>query len=260
MKRQTLILVAIGVILFLAGGGIAFSTVVNGSKNHSGSITTAAVNTPVVVAKSNIPAGTTGQTMVAQGMVAIQTIPEKQYSTSDLTTLQGLTDTVLTSKIAKGDAISSTQLTASTSSISVPKGEDGVTITLSGVNGLAGYLQPGADVDIYANITKLSTGTSSSGNGTSANIPLPCTELVMSKIEVLDVSNVVPTLSSNPAVAGGRSIPSSITLLLATNPTQARVLAFMAANEALSVTQTQDGAGAVPVGTCIGTGQTTVAP
>lgn len=198
--------------------------------------------------------------MVAQGLVAIQTIPEKQYAASDLTTLQGLTDTVLTSKIVKGEAVSSTQLTASTSSISLPKGEDGVTITLSGVNGLAGYLQPGSDVDIYANITKLSDGGSTNGNGSSGNIPLPCTELVMSKIEVLDVSSVVPSLSSNPTVAGGRSVPSSITLLVAANPTQARLLTFMAQNETLSVTQTQNGAGAVPVGTCIGTGQTTVAP
>jgi Flp pilus assembly protein CpaB len=255
VKRQTLILVAIGVILFLAGGGIAFSTVVNGSKNHSGSVTTAAINTPVVVAKGNIPAGTTGQTMVAQGLVAIQTIPEKQYQTSDITTLQGLTDTVLTSKVAKGQAISSTALSASTSSISLPKGEDGVTITMTGVNGLAGYLQPGSEVDVYANITKLSAGS-----GSSLTIALPCTELVMSKIEVLDVSNVVPTLSSNPAVAGGRSIPSSVTLLLAANPTQARLLTFMAQNETLSVTQTQNGVSAVPVGACIGTGQTTVAP
>ncbi len=148
---------AIGVILFLAGGGIAFSTVVNGSKNHSGSVTTAAVNTPVVVAKATSRPAPPGRPWWPKGWWPSRPSRQKQYQTSDITTLQGLTDTVLTSKLAKGQAISSTELAASTSSISLPKGDDGVTITVSGVNGLAGYLQPGSEVDVYANITKLST-------------------------------------------------------------------------------------------------------
>ena len=49
-----------------------------------------------VVAKSNIPAGTTGQAMESQGLVALQLIPSKSYSATDLTSLQGLTDEVLT--------------------------------------------------------------------------------------------------------------------------------------------------------------------
>ena len=36
---------------------------------------------------------------------------------------------------------------------------DGVTVTLTGTNALAGYLQPGGRVDVYANITKVSTGS-----------------------------------------------------------------------------------------------------
>ena len=255
MKRQTLILVAIGVVLFLAGGTIAFASVVNGSKNKTGGVTISAVNTPVVVAKSNIPAGTTGQTMVAKGMVGIETISTKQYVSSDLTSLQALTDTTLTTSVKVGHAIESIQLTPSTSTISLPKGDDGVTVTLTGVAGLAGYLQPGSDVDVYANITKLSQGAVS-----TTAIPLPCTELLMSNIEVLDVSNIVPALATDPTLAGGRAVPGTMTLLLAANPNQSRLLTFMSENETLAVTQTQKGAGSVAVGTCIGTGQTTVAP
>lgn len=255
MKRQTLILVAIGVVLFLAGGAIAFSTVVNGSKNHSGSQTIAPVNTPVVVATANIPVGTTGQTMVAQGLVAIQTVPTKNYVSSDLTTLEALTNTVLTTAVTKGHAIEATEVLPSTSSIGLPKGLDGITISTSGVAGLAGYLQPGSRVDVYANITKVSQAGPS-----TQNIPVPCTELVMSNIEVVDVSTVVPSYSSNPSVVGGRSVPPTLTLLLAVNPSQARVLTFESQNETLAVAQTQKNAGAVGVGTCIGTAQTAVAP
>jgi Flp pilus assembly protein CpaB len=254
VKRQTFILVIIGLVLFIAGGGIAFATVVAGTKNHSGG-TVASVNSPVLVATSNIPAGTTGQTIVAQGLASIRLIPQKDYSTSDLTTISGITDEVLTSTVKKGEAIQAGQLTPSVSTISLPKGDDGITVSMGGVAGMAGYLQPGSDVDIYANITKLS-GSSTD----TSNIPLPCTELVMTNIEVLDVSNILPPLGTSSTAAGGRTPPANMTLLLAATPNQARLLTFMSANESLSVTQTQRGAGSVAVGTCIGTGQTTVAP
>jgi Flp pilus assembly protein CpaB len=254
VKRQTLILVLIGVVLFVAGGGIAFATVVAGS-NHTTGATEAPVNTPVVVAKSAIPVGTTGQTMVAQGLVAIQLIPQKEYVASDLTSLVGLTDEVLTSAVHKGSAVEATELTPSTTSISLPKGDDGVAISMAGVAGLAGYLQPGSDVDVYANINKLSQGT----QPLSSAIAIPCTELLMTDIQVLDTSSVVPALGRSSSSAG-RTVPSTITVLLAVNPNQARVLQFMSQNETISVAQTQKGTQSVAVGACIGTGQTAIAP
>jgi Flp pilus assembly protein CpaB len=256
MKRQTLILVVIGLVLFVAGGAIAFATVIGGTKHSPTSSTVAPVNTPVVVAVKDIPAGSTGQLLVSQGLVSIQLIPQKKVRSDDLTSLLGLSDEVLTSSVTKGNAIQTTQLTPSTSTISLPKGLDGITITTTGVSGLAGYLQPGSNVDVYANVTKLSSGSTASS---TSNTPIPCTELVMSDIQVLDVSSVAPALGSHPS-STGRAVPTSLTLLLAVSPAQARVLTFMAQNETLSVAQTQKGASAVTVGECIGTGQTTVAP
>jgi Flp pilus assembly protein CpaB len=255
VKRQTLILVVIGVVLFVAGGAIAFATVVTGTKGQTPT-TASPVNTPVVVATANLPAGTTGQEMVAKSQVAIQLIPQKKYVSTDIPNLQGLTDEVLTSSVTKGEAISATELTASTSSISVPKGLDAVTVTASGVAGLAGYLQPGSDIDVYGNITKVSSGAAASN---AATLPIPCTELLMSNIEVLDTSDIVPALGSH-ATSTGRTIPPSVTLLLAVNPNQARVITFMMQNETLSIAQTQKGVTPVAIGTCIGTGQTTTAP
>jgi Flp pilus assembly protein CpaB len=253
VKKQTLILVVIGLVLFVAGGGIAFATVVAGS-NHSPSAAT--FGTPVAVATTNIAAGTTGEAMVAQGLVSLQSLPSGKYLSTDIPNLQGLTDEVLTAPVTKGSAIQTTQLTASSSAISLPKGKDGATITVTGVAGLAGYLEPGTDVDVYANITKLSQGTGSIP--VSGNITLPCTELIMTGVEALNVSNVTPGLSAN-ASSASRTVPSSITILLAVTPSQARLLTFMSENETLSVVQTQRGAPSVPLGACIGTGQTTQA-
>jgi Flp pilus assembly protein CpaB len=257
VKRQTLILVVIGVVLFIAGGGIAFASVMSSNKNQTVNTTAGPVSTAVVVATANLPAGTTGQDMVAKGNVSIQQVPQKKYVASDLPSLQSLTDQVLTTAVKKGEAIQSSDLTASATAISLPKGMDGISVTATGVGGLAGYLQPGSNIDVYANITKLSAG----GTATSSlsNLPLPCTELIMSNIEVLDVSDVVAPLGSHPSSVG-RTIPTSMTLLLAVNPAQTRLIAFMAQNESLYVAQTQKGATPVAVGTCIGTGQTTTAP
>ena len=159
MKRQTLILVVIGVILFLAGSMIAFASVKGASKKTGSSINVAPVTTSVVVAKANIPAGTTGQSMVSNNLVAIEPIPTKAYTSADLGSLQGLSSEVLTKAVRTGEALSATELSASTSAISVPSGMDAVTVTLTGTNALAGYLQPGARVDVYANITKVSTNS-----------------------------------------------------------------------------------------------------
>jgi pilus assembly protein CpaB len=253
-----MILVLIGVILFIAGSAIAYASVEGASKHvGSGANVQAPVSTTAVIAKNDIPAGTTGQAMVSSGMVSIELIPTKSYSPSDLTSLSGLTDEVLTQSVTKGHAISSTNLTTSTSSISLPTGLDGVTITVSGTAGLAGYLQPGSRVDVYANITKVSTGSTAAPG--AATLPLPCTELAMANIQVLDVQSTVPAFAGHPK-SSGRTIPANETLLLAVSPSQARSVQFLAQNEALSVVQTQKDTSPPPVGQCIGTDQTASAP
>jgi Flp pilus assembly protein CpaB len=255
VKRQTLILVMIGVILFIAGSAIAYASVRGASKNAgSSSATLAPSTTSVVVAKANIPAGTTGQSMLSNNLVAIQPIPTKTYTPADLGSLSSLSNEVLTQAVTKGKAVSTSQLTASTSSISVPSGMDAVTVTLTGTNALAGYLQPGAHVDVYANITKVSTNS-----GLTSTLPLPCTELAMANIQVLDVQATVPSFVGHKT-ATGRTIPATETLLLAMNPDQARTAQLLGQHETLSVVQTQQDANPPPLQQCIGTDQTSSAP
>lgn len=259
-------LVLIGVILFIAGSAIAYASV-QGAKKNSGTTTTGSpVSYSAVVAKSNIPAGTTGQAMESQNMVSLQLIPSKSYSANDLTSLQGLTDEVLNAPVQKGQAITATELTVSTQAISIPQGLDAMAVDISGAENLAGYLQPGSHVDIYANITKTSAGGAA---GVSATIPIPCTELAMTDIEVMDVSSTSPSLagtkaplgsSSSSAASTGRTVPGSETLLLALTPSQTRSLQFLSQNEAISVVQPDQEVNPPPVGQCIGTDQEMSAP
>jgi Flp pilus assembly protein CpaB len=239
---------------------------VQGAKKNSNA---PAAGTPVsysaVVAKANIPAGTTGQAMESQGLVALQLVPAKSYLATDLTSLAGLTDQVLNAPVQKGQAITSTELTVSTQAISIPQGLDAMAVDISGAQNLAGYLQPGSHVDIYANITKMSTGGPA---GISATIPIPCTELAMTNIEVMDVSSTSPSLEGTKAPAGAssapgstpRTIPGAETLLLALTPAQTRTLQFLSQDEAISVVQPDQETNPPAVGQCIGTDQTVNVP
>lgn len=270
MKKQTMILVLIGVILFVAGSAIAYASV-QGAKKNSGSTTTQApVSVSAVVAKENIPTGTTGQQMISENLVALQSVPAKTYLATDLTSTAALTDEVLTAPVQKGQAVSSTELTASTAAISIPQNMDAMAVDISGAQDLAGYLQPGAHVDIYANITHLSSG--GGVNPAATAIETPCTELAMANIQVLDVSQTSPTLAntkgttgtsaaaSSAADATPRSVPGSETILLALQPGQARTLQFLSQNESISVVQPQQAGQSPAVAQCIGTNETVGAP
>jgi Flp pilus assembly protein CpaB len=223
------------------------------------------VNYSAVVAKANIPAGTTGQAMESQGLVALELVPAKSYLATDLTSLAGLTDQVLKQPVQKGQAITSTELTVSTQAISIPQGLDAMAVDISGAQNLAGYLQPGSHVDIYANITKMSAGGPA---GISATIPIPCTELAMTNIEVMDVSSTSPSLEGTKAPVGAssapgntpRTVPGAETLLLALTPAQTRSLQFLSQDEAISVVQPDQETNPPPVGQCIGTDQTVNVP
>jgi Flp pilus assembly protein CpaB len=127
-----------------------------------------------------------------------------------------------------------------------------MTVTISGAGDLAGYLQPGEHVDVYANITRLSTGANPA-------VPVPCTELAMTNIEVLDVSSTAPSSTATKG-ATGRAVPGSETLLLALQPTQARTLQFLSQNESISVVQPQQEVNPPAVGQCIGSGEGLSAP
>jgi Flp pilus assembly protein CpaB len=251
-------LVVIAVVLFVAGGAIAFGSVISGSKNKSSNTTViSATTTPVVVATAKIAAGTSGAEMVSQGLVTIQNVPAKNYVATDLTSLTGLTDEVLSTSVAKGLAVQTTDISPSTSAVPQIPGMDNITITVSGVDGLAGYLQQGDRVDVYANVVKVSTPQT--GQGLPAGVALPCTELTMTNIEVLDVSSTSPAYTAKDGTTG-RTLPGSQTLLLAVTPAQSQALTFFTQNETLSVVQTQKDTFPPAIGVCKGTGQYTIAP
>ena len=143
MKRQTLILVVIGVILFIAGSAIAYASVKGASKHGAG--------TQCGRAGHHFGCGREGQHS-SRDHGSVHDLEQSRrhrvdpdqvlFTPLDLGSLTGLTDEVLTQAVTKGHAIAATELKASTSSISVPTGLDAVTVTISGTNASPAIYSP----------------------------------------------------------------------------------------------------------------------
>ena len=197
--------------------------------------------------------------MVSNWLVAIELIPTKSYSPTDLGSLAGLTNEVLTQSVTKGHAISSdrAQRPARPPSRCRP-GMDASDRHAERDGGLAGYLQPGSRVDVYANITKVSTASSAAAELT---LPLPCTELAMANIQVLDVQSTVPSYASQAVVGAAAPSRPVETLLLARQPEPGQVRSSSSRRTRPSrSSRPRRTRRPPPLGQCIGTDQTTSAP
>ncbi|MHB1487569.1 MAG: RcpC/CpaB family pilus assembly protein [Acidimicrobiales bacterium] len=255
MKQRANLLIAIGVAVFLVGGALVLGAL---HSNTTSSSARSVINTsvPVLVATQNLPAGATGAAIIQHRFVTLKVVAAGQRHADDLTSYAALSNQTLAANVIAGHAIQASDLkAAAASSISVPQGDQALAVTLaSGPAGVAGYVNPGDNVNVYANVTK----TSSGGPGL-ANLPIPCTQLLASNVPVLDVSIHLPDYASAPS-ATGRVSPPNLTYLLAVSPTQAQAIIFMTTNEALYLTQAQSGQAPLPLGQCVGTTQLLAQP
>lgn len=228
MSKRSTVLIVIGVAVFVVGAGLVLVSLgTRGGNSPNRANLTSIAGQPVVITTGAVPAGTTGETLIESGKVVLQRIPSREYSADDVTSLTQLEQQSLVRGLGPGTPVQTSDLSPSAGPLAPPKGDESVAVTLnSGAAGLAGYLQPGDDVDIYGNLIK--------GSG---NLTLPCVTMIATKVEVLDVSNEIPAYRSNPTSAG-RTVPGSITVLLAVKPDQAPQVVFYADDEQLYLVAT----------------------
>ena len=231
MSKRSTVLIAIGMAVFIVGAGLVLVSLHGkGSSSPKKANLTAIGGTQgvdVVVTTGPVTAGTTGETLVESGKVKLERIASNQATADVITSFAQLQMSSVDHALAAGTAIQTTDLTPSSGLLPVPAGDESLTITLnSAQSALAGYLQPGQKVNIYSNISKLT-----SSGASAANQALPCVTLVASQVTVLDVSNAAAPYSS--AVQGGRTVPTTITVLLAVTPQEAPAVVFHAVNESL---------------------------
>jgi pilus assembly protein CpaB len=223
MSRRLLLLVA---AILIAGVGTALIFVYVRNANNR-----ALANEhpqAVLVAKLLIPAGTS--ISAAQGAGDLQTmqVPRSAVATGALSTINPLAGEVALTAIYPGEEIVSSEFgtlspTAQTG-LDIPKGDVAISVQLGDPNRVAGFVDPGDDVAVFAQGAGSTSGTSGTSGGSFARLLMP-------KVEVLAVGQ---TTVAPPAPGRGNpeAIPRTL-MTLAVTQSQAERIILAQANDTL---------------------------
>jgi pilus assembly protein CpaB len=204
MGRRTLLLIAALVVAAL--GTVLVFLYANNARNE-GLANQELVS--VLVAKSDIAAGTTGAAASAAGAFVSQEIPRVNVVPGALSDATPLADLTAIAPIFTGQQIISAQWgsTGQTTGLSIPEGKVALSVQLGDPERVAGFIAPGSTVAIFA------TGG-------------PKVQTLLSNIQVIGVgpSGSVPTSDSN-GNANAEQIPTAI-LTLAVTQVEAQKLIY----------------------------------
>jgi pilus assembly protein CpaB len=158
---------------------------------------------PVLVAKEALPAGTKGEEAITK--VEVKQIRSTERLPDALVSPSQLSSTRLVAAFAKGEQIYQGGLVPAVASIPVPAGKEAVPVEMPYVAGGAGYVGPGDYVNIYQVVPDVVTLTPQGVDLGVAPPTLPFdtprTELLLTKVLVLDVNTVSAPLSSQQAAS-----------------------------------------------------------
>lgn len=148
MKRRTVAL-GLAVVLALAATGLVWWYVASlkseVSKDQNEQI--------VLVAREDIPARTTGDVVVKQGLVVEQSVARSSIAPGALTAAGQLQGKIIQANLAKGQQIVESQVVAPEAeglSYGIPNGMRAVSVPVTRVRGVGGTIRPGDRVDVIA--------------------------------------------------------------------------------------------------------------
>ena len=175
------------------------------------------------VATSDIPMGTRWEDMT--GALQQKNVPAEVRPATAITSDSQLKGRSSIQSIAKGQVITTSQFNvSSTGGLDIPAGQNAVTINLGTPQGVARFVQPGSDTNVYVTYKGLPGVT----NPADAVV----TKLVLSNIKVLANQLKLPTEeeAAAAAAAGQQSPTAEILLTVAVTPDQAEKLIFAKEN------------------------------
>lgn len=219
--KRANVLLGIGAALLIVGVAVAAS--MGRSEDKEQAVDTVGV----VVARADLDPGDLGDDLVSAGKVRLEQVPADEVEPGAITATSDLAGAIVTKPVEKGGDLTTEDVAPSTlrsESITIPKGKQAVAITVDTTAGGGGYAGPGDKVDVYTVIQPDAPGAPTA----------PLTKLLLTRVEVLDVSNeIAPRRSSTTAAAATedttvapRSTEGRITLLLALTPAQAEQAIF----------------------------------
>ena len=205
---------------------------------------------PVLVAKKEIPQGSVGSAI--GDSVEVRQVPAATRSSDALVSLGELADRTTTITIGAEQQLRSAffrQRTQRGDAIKIPEGKQAVALPIPFSNSGAGYVGPGDKVNIYALVGKQNGNVVPLCGGglcptADPKAPQAASQLVMSNVEVLDVSREVAPATvttvkppeGGVSRVGGDLREENVIMLMALDAAQAERAIFLATYGGLVVT------------------------
>ncbi len=228
MRAKVLILVAALVLGVVAA--VSAARYIDGARER-----VEAQDQPVdiLVAQQDIPAGLSGEELIAQELVAVETVPRRWVSDGAVSSTALLEGKILTVSLTRGEQVTQGRFSlpsAAGLSFAVPEDFVAVSLPNTAERGVAGLIRPGDTVIVYATFEP------------EGGLAEAVTKLVLRKARVLAVGMTTTALSSTaddegatesrvgalgggePAEGAATAVPSTITLAL--SPEDAEKLVF----------------------------------
>lgn len=179
----------------------------------------------VLVAKSDIPVGTTVQAAQSGGMLEQKTIPRDAAALNAVADVSGLTGKVALSTIFTGQQIIAANFgdARATTGLTIPEGKIAASFQLSDPARVAGFVAPGSKVAIFVTIT----GPAGAAGAPAAGATF--TRVLLTNVQVLAVgpTTAAPAPADGSVAAGANpeTVPRAI-LTLALDAQETSKLVF----------------------------------
>jgi len=190
------------------------------------------------VAKDNIPADTSADSALSQGLIAKTSIPRKVLAEGAITTLEQIRGQVATVTILKGEQIVAARFAAvaeASGLLPIPAGRQAVTVQTDIPPAVGGFVQPGDHVSVIAKIdvtgaqaARLSSSLlDRSSAASSAALPVTVVHFLLQDVQVLAVgSDVAGAAATTDKDAKADAAQSQVMLTLAVSPADAERIAY----------------------------------
>ncbi len=169
----------------------------------------------VLVAKSDIAAGTTAAAAAAAGAFELKTVARSSVVSTAVSSIDAVRDKVALSTIFTGQQVLSVQFgdPAASQALPIPDGKLAVSIQLGDPARVAGFVEPGSIVSVF--VTLAPSGTA-----------LPQTKLLLPSALVIAVGPTTLTPASGDATATNKEALPRAILTLALDQRSAEKLVF----------------------------------
>lgn len=256
MRQRSNLIILFGIAFFLVGGAIVYLVLNDeddGGNGRSAQSATAA-EVSVLVATGDIDANTLGSDAIANGLLTTEQVAPGTQPVGALDAVGDLENRIFAVNVAEGDAITEAQLaTRSLSNVPIPEGFDGVAVRVEYTPGGAGYIAPGDTVNVYGVYGGIGSASDGGLTPNDDTTVVPRTELALTNVLVLGVSEQAGTAAQAAAASEGEGTTASraesnrpITYLLALRPTDVERVVQLTAFADIYLSLTADDAPNVP--------------